>query len=195
MSCLPPDKTSTAIWQRLFEVLDKTLSGNVVNDEKSFLDILDEPVTESVFPKESQVEQIHGEQGVTDILYNPATKSVSIPVGQVQQVEMKQFTTGVDASTTNVPKAEDDQSVTVDVISTLVSDSSVANEVETIPDDQFQQVKKEACVMNVPQRYGRKEETTNQQLLLTLLRIWSLLTMSLINVRMKLIPQTLMSLP
>ena len=62
---------------------------------------------------------------------------------------MKQFTTGVDASTTNVPKAEDDQSVTVDVISTLVSDSSVANEVETMPDDQFQQVEKEACVIDV----------------------------------------------
>ena len=104
-----------------FEVHDKTLGGNVVKDEKSFLEILDESVTESV----------------------------AIPDGQVQQVEIKQLVTGVNVSATNVPKAEDNQSVTVDITSTLVSDDRVANEDETIPDDQVQQVEKEACTKDV----------------------------------------------
>ena len=69
-----------------FEVLDKTLGGNVVK-KKSFLEILEEPVKETV----------------------------AIPDGQVtvKQVEIKQLITGLHVSTTNFPKAEDDQSVTV----------------------------------------------------------------------------------
>ena len=39
--------------------------------------------------------------------------------------------------------------MTVDITSTLVPDDSVANEVETIPDDQVQQVEKEACTKDV----------------------------------------------
>ena len=80
--------------------------------------------------------------------------------------------TGVDVSTTNVPKAEDDQSVTVDITSTLVPDDNVANEVETIPDDHaFSKLRKKhvlKTLLNVPQRYRRKKETTNLQLLLML---------------------------
>ena len=52
-------------------------------------------------------------------------------------------------SSTNVPKAEDDQSVTVDITLTLVPDDSVANEVKTIPDDKVQQVEKETCTKDV----------------------------------------------
>ena len=116
-----PTKQAPHSGKGSFEVHDKTLGGNVVKDEKSFLEVLDEPVTESV----------------------------AIPDGQVQQVEIKQLMTGVDVSATNVPKAEDDQSVTVDITSTLVSDDRVANEDETIPDDQVQQVEKEACTKDV----------------------------------------------
>ena len=104
-----PTKQAPHSGKGSFEVLDKTFGGNVVKDEKSFLEILDEPVTESV----------------------------AIPDGQVRQVEIKQLMTGVDVLTTSVPKAEDDQSATVNITSTLVPDDSVANEVETIPDDQI----------------------------------------------------------
>ena len=129
-----PTKQAPHSGKGSFEVLDKTLGGNVVKDQKSFLEILDEPVTESV----------------------------AIPDGQVQQVEIKQFMTGVDA--TNVPKAEDDQSVTVDITSTLVPDDSVANKVETIPDDQVQQVEREACTKDVAECTTKvsKEEEDNQ---------------------------------
>ena len=116
-----PTKQAPHSGKGSFEVHDKTLGGNVVKNEKSFLEILDEPVTESV----------------------------AIPDGQVQQVKIKQFMTSVDVSTTNVPKAEDDQSVTVGITYTLVPDGSVANEFGTIPDDQIQQVEKEACTKDV----------------------------------------------
>ena len=116
-----PTKQAPHSGKGSFKVHHKTLGGNVVKDEKSFLEILDEPVTESG----------------------------AIPDGQLQQVEIKQLMTGVDVSTTNVPKAEDDQSVTVDITLTLVPDGSIANEVETIPDDQVQQVEKEACTKDV----------------------------------------------
>ena len=118
--CLPT-KQAPHSGKGSFKVHDKTLGGNVVKNEKSFLEILDEPVTESV----------------------------AIPDGQVQQVKIKQFMTSVDVSTTNVPKAEDDQSVTVGITYTLVPDGSVANEFGTIPDDQIQQVEKEACTKDV----------------------------------------------
>ena len=82
----------------------------------------------------------------------------------VKQVEIKQLITGLHVSTTNFPKAEDDQSVTVDITSTLVPDESVANEVETIPDDQVQQVEKEACTKDVAVCTTKvsKEEGDNQ---------------------------------
>ena len=134
-----PTKQAPHSGKGSFEVLDNTLGGNVVKDEKSFLEILDEPVTESV--------------AITD--------------GHVQQVKIKQLMTGVDVSTTNVPKAEDDQSVTVDITSTLVPDDSVANEVETIPDDKVQQVEKEACTKDVAKCTTKvsKEEGDNQSAL------------------------------
>ena len=92
------------------------------------------------------------------------TESVTIPDGQVRHVEIKQLMTGVDVSITNVPKAEDDQFVTVDITSTFVPDDSVANEVETIPDDQVQQVEKEACTKDVAECTTKvsKEEGVNQ---------------------------------
>ena len=131
-----PTKQAPHSGKGSFEVLDEALGSNVVKDEKSFLEILDEPVTESV----------------------------AISVGQVQQVEIKQLMTGVDVSTTNVPKAEDDQSVTVDITSTLVSDDRVANEVETIPDDQVNQVEIEACTKDVAECTTKvsKDEKDNQ---------------------------------
>ena len=111
-----PTKQAPHSGKGSFEVLGKTLGGNAIKDEKSFLEILDEPVTESV------------------------------------------------VSTKNLPKAEDDQSVIVDVTSTLVPDDSVANEVETIPDDQVQQVEKEACTKDVTECTTKvsKEEGDNQ---------------------------------
>ena len=148
-----PTKQAPHSGKSPFEVLDKTLGGNVVKDEKSFLDILDEPVTESVSRKESQVEQVHREQRITDDSHDPATGTVSIPDSQVQQINMA-----------NVPKAEDDQPVIVDVPSTLVPDDSVADEVETIPDDQVQQVEKEACAKDVAESTTKvsKDEGDNQ---------------------------------
>ena len=122
---------------------------NLVKDEKSVLDILDEPLTESVSQRESQVEQVHRGQRITDVSRDPATGTVSIQNGQVEQVEMEQLMTDVVVSTTNVPKAEDDQSVTVDVTSTLIPDDSVAEEVETKANDQVQQVEKEASTKDV----------------------------------------------
>ena len=103
--------------------------------------------------KGSQVEQVHRGQRITDDFHDPAKESVSIPDRQVQQVDMA-----------NVPKAEDDQPVTVDVPSTLVADDSVANEVETIPDDQVQQVEKEACTKDIPECTTKvsKDEGDNQ---------------------------------
>ena len=64
----------------------------------------------------------------------------------------------------NVPKAEDGQPVTVDVPSTLVPDDSVANEVETISDDQVQQVEEEACTKDVAECTTKvsKDEGDNQ---------------------------------
>ena len=131
-----PTKQAPHSGKGSFEVHHKTLGGNVVKDEKSFLEILDEPMTESG----------------------------AIPDGQVQQVGIKQPMTGVDVSTTNAPKAEDDQSVTVDITATLVPDDSVANEIETIPDDQVQQVEKEACTKDVAECATKvsKEEGDNQ---------------------------------
>ena len=111
-----PTKQAPHSGKGSFEFLGKTLGGNVIKDEKSFLEILDEPVTESV------------------------------------------------VSTKNLPKAEDDQSVIVDVTSTLVPDDSVANEVETIPENQVHQVEKEACTKDVTECSTKvsKEEGDNQ---------------------------------
>ena len=158
-----PTKQAPHSGKSSFEVLDKTLGGNVVKDEKSFLDILDEPVTESVSPKESQVEQVHREQRITDILYDPASESVGIPDGQVEQVEMEQLMTDVAVSTANVPKAEDEQPVTVDATSTLVPDDSVAKEVETMPDDYVQQVEKETCIKDVAESSTKVSKEEDNQ--------------------------------
>ena len=159
-----PTKQAPHSGKSSFEVLDKTLGGNVVKDEKSFLDILDEPVTESVSPKESQVEQVHREQRITDILYDPASESVGIPDGQVEQVEMEQVMKGVDVSTTKMLKAEGEQPETVDATSTLVPDDNVAKEVEIMPDDHVQQVEKETCIKDVAESSTKvsKEEGDDQ---------------------------------
>ena len=111
-----PTKQAPHSGKGSFEFLGKTLVGNVIKDEKPFLEILDEPVTESV------------------------------------------------VSTKNLPKAEDDQSVIVDVTSTLVPDDSVANEVETIPDNQVKKVEKEPCTKDVTECSTKvsKEEGDNQ---------------------------------
>ena len=136
---------------------------NLVKDEKSVLDILDEPLTESVSQKESQVEQVHRGQRITVVSRDSATGTVSIPDGQVQQVEMEQLMTDVVVSTTNVPKAEDEQPVTVDVTSTLVPDDSVAKEVETIPDDYVQQVEKETCIKDVAESSTKVSKEEDNQ--------------------------------
>ena len=62
-----PTKQAPHSGKGSFEVLDKTLGGNVFKDEKSFLEILDEPVTESVAIPDGQVLQLEKEECTKDV--------------------------------------------------------------------------------------------------------------------------------
>ena len=104
------------------------LDKNVVklNDgERCTMDILDEPVTQSVFPQESQVKQVERGRCISDVF---PTEPVSVT--QVKHVDREKSIIDVDVFTTNVSKGgRDDQPVTVDISRTLVPGDNVVNEI------------------------------------------------------------------
>ena len=131
-----------------FEVLDNALGGNVVKDEKSFLEILDEPVTESVAIPVGQVQQVEKEACTKDVAEcttkvpkeegdNQSAVVADIPVNLVpgdNVVDTRKneaHTTDFDESTVNVSEAGDSQSVVMpDVRMTFVPDDNVADRIQ-----------------------------------------------------------------
>ena len=143
-----PTKQAPHSGKGSFEVLDKTLGGNVVEDEKSFLEILDEPVTGSLALPDGQVRQLEKEACTKDVA--ECTTKVSkeerdnqsavvadilanlVPGDNVVDTrENEAHTTDIDESTVNVSEAGDSQSVVIaDVRMTFVPDGNVADRIQ-----------------------------------------------------------------
>ena len=138
-----PTKQAPHSGKGSFEVHDKTLGGNVVKDEKSFLEILEEPVTESVAIQQVEKEactkdvpecttKISKEEGDNQsavVADNPANL---VPGDNVIDTrENEAHTTDFDESTVNVLEAGDSQSVvTPDVRTAFVPDDNVADRIQ-----------------------------------------------------------------
>ena len=143
-----PTKRAPHSGKGSFEVLGKTLGGNVVNDEKSFLEILDEPVTESVAIPDDQVQQVEKEVCTKDVAEcttkvskiegdNQSAVVSDIPANLVPDDNVvntrgdEAHTADFDESTVNVSEARDSQSVVIpDVRMTFVPDDNVADRVQ-----------------------------------------------------------------
>ena len=143
-----PTKQAPHSGKGSFQVLDNTLGGNVVKDEKSFLEILDEPVTESLALPDGQVRQLEKEACTKDVA--ECTTKVSKDEGDNQSAvvadilanlvpgdnvvdtrENEANTTDFDESTVNVSEAVDSQSVVIaDVRMTFVPDDNVADRIQ-----------------------------------------------------------------
>ena len=143
-----PTKQAPHSGKGSFEVLDNALGGNVVKDKKSFLKILDEPVTESVAIPVGQVQQVEKEACTKDVAEcttkvskdegdNQSAVVADIPVNLVpgdnvvDTRENEAHTTDIDESTVNASEAGDSHSVVMpDVRMTFVPDDNVADRIQ-----------------------------------------------------------------
>ena len=130
------------------EVHYRTLGSNVVKDEKSFLEILDEPVTESVAIPDDQIQQVEKEACTKDVAEctiklskeegdYQSSVAADIPAkfvpgdNVVDTRENEALTTEFNESTVNVSEAGDSQSVVIpDTRTTFVPDDDVVDGIQ-----------------------------------------------------------------